>query len=82
MLLSLAACGPKTGGEDTANNPMSLDPKAHMLQVEGKWISQLTGSISEALGAYSAGYNIHITAGDREYTFSIHAVTGEILNRE
>ena len=54
MLLSLAACGPKTGGEDTANNPMSLDPKAHMLQVEGKWISQLTGSISEALGAYSA----------------------------
>lgn len=54
MLLSLAACGPKTGGDDTANNPMSLEPKAHMLQVEGKWVGQLTSGITEALGAYSA----------------------------
>lgn len=73
----LTACG---GGSDVITEAQAIEIALDAAGLEITAVDNVHNHPGDYQGAPC--YNIHITAGDQEYTFSIHAVTGEILNRK
>lgn len=73
----LTACG---GGSDVISEAQAIKIALEAAGLEASAVENVHNHPGDYQGIPC--YNIHITAGDKEYTFTINATTGEILNRE